>query len=197
MCPILRALCEGWALTIQRHALLLFAFLFLVTITELVVVPRYFSCFNPVMNEVKKWLWPDVSSRRQIEFAILEGYWACFLVAAITFLFNLIGLFRSFEPQTLILFGLAAVFGGLAYGIEHHSRAAAVTAFVLFILYRLAMILFYGFQGWLFSILVAVALLNAMRGAFAYRNLPAPPPGTPTLEQSFNAFRKIPTPPSD
>jgi hypothetical protein len=66
-------------------------------------------------------------------------------------LFNLIGLFRFFEPQTLLLFGLAAIFGGLAYGIEHRSRAAAVSAFGLFILYRLVMILFYGFQEWIFS----------------------------------------------
>lgn len=149
------------------------------------------------MNDFRTWIWPDVSTRNQIHFAILEGYWAAIVVAVVAGLFAALALVRSFEPETLLQFLIVVSFAGLAYGIERHSRAAAVTAFVLFVLDRLVTLFEFGPAGLFFSRVVTVALLNAMRGTFAYRKLPTPPPGTPTLEESFKAFRKVPIPPPD
>jgi hypothetical protein len=69
-----------------------------------------------------------------------------------------------------------------------------VAAFTVFILQRIVSAWEYGPRGLIFSVFVGVALLNSIRGTFAYRKLPSPPPGTPSLEESFKAFRKIPVP---
>jgi len=50
----------------------------------------------------------------------------------------------------------------------------------------------HGPRGILFAILIGLALLNGVRGTFAYRTLPVAPPGTPSLKETFDAFRKVP-----
>jgi hypothetical protein len=49
-----------------------------------------------------------------------------------------------------------------------------------------------GPRGFLAAAPISVALLNAVRGTFAYHKLPVPSPGTPSLEQTFEIFRKVP-----
>jgi hypothetical protein len=157
----------------------------------------YLVPFGSSMSELKAWFWADVSSRKQIHFAILEGFWVAIVSAGVTGLFAIADLLRSFGPGAVVQLLMAVLLGALGFGIKDRSRAAAVIAFSLFVLDRLVGAVLYGPRGLLFSIIFAVALLNGMRGCFAYHKLPTPPPGTPSLEEAFEAFRKVPNPPSD
>jgi hypothetical protein len=149
------------------------------------------------MDEIETWLWPDVSNRRQIHFAILEDYWASLIAAAIAFLS---ALFRYLMPQQMDALTILAdityisIFIGLAFGIERRSRAAAVAALSLYVLDYLFILIQHGPRGIIFVVFIVVALINAVRATFAYQKLPVPPPGTPTLEESFAAFRNVPIP---
>jgi ABC-type proline/glycine betaine transport system permease subunit len=83
---------------------------------------------------LKSWVWPNVSSRRQIHFALLEGYCAAIAAAA---LFAIIAHVGSYQIDTLsIIMELAyvAIFVGLAFGIERRSRTEAVAALSIYVL---------------------------------------------------------------
>jgi hypothetical protein len=147
------------------------------------------------MNTIKQWLWPDISSRRQVEFAILEGYWAAIIVAAISGILLIISLFDSFGPESLFQFAYIVLFALLAYGIERRSVPAALAALILFVAQTFENLFLSGRPRAVpFAVVVIIALVNAVRGTYASRKLPVPPPGTPTLQESFEAFRKVPIP---
>ena len=146
---------------------------------------------------MKSWVWPDVSSRRQIHFAILEGYCAALATAALFVFSAIIAHVGSYQIDALsILLELAyvALFAGLAFGIDRRSRTAAVVALSVYVLNFLLITIQHGPRGFIPAALISVALLNAVRGTFAYHKLPVQPPGTPSLEESFEAFRKVPVP---
>jgi len=147
------------------------------------------------MPEFKSWFWPNLSNRRLINFAIDEGYFAAIAAAALAVLRALFAFLLLRELEALFFPLLdAVIFVSLAVGIGRRFRAAAVGALSFHVLGYLYMAIQHGPGGLLFAILIAVALLNGVRGTFAYRTLPAAPPGTPSLKESFDAFRKVPIP---
>jgi hypothetical protein len=86
---------------------------------------------------LKSWVWPNVSSRRQIHFAILEGYCAAIAAAALFAFSAIIAHVGSYQIDTLsIIMELAyvAIFVGLAFGIERRSRTEAVAALSIYVL---------------------------------------------------------------
>jgi hypothetical protein len=150
------------------------------------------------MSELKSWVWPDISSRRQIHFAILEGFLAAIAAAALFVFSAILTHISTYEADLLsIVVELAyvALFVGMAFGIERRSRAAAVIALSVYLLNFLLTAIQHGPRGIIATALISVALVNAVRGTFAYHKLPVPPPGTPSLEKTFEVFRRVPIPP--
>jgi hypothetical protein len=147
------------------------------------------------MPEFKSWFWPNLYNRRLINFAIDEGFWAAIVAAVLAVLRAIFGFLLSRELEVLFFpFLDAVIFVSLAFGIRRRSRAAAVAALSFHVLGYLYVAIQHGPGGLLFAIFIAVALLNGVRGTFAYRTLPAAPPGTPSLKETFDAFRKVPIP---
>jgi hypothetical protein len=105
-----------------------------------------------------------------------------------------VGSYQIDALSILLELAYVALFAGLAFGIDRRSRTAAVVALSVYVLNFLLITIQHGPRGFIPAALSSVALLNAVRGTFAYHKLPVPPPGTPSLEESFEAFRKVPVP---
>ena len=80
-------------------------------------------------------------------------------------------------------------FGGFAAAIHFRSRIAATLAFGFYTLDLLYNVFIGHLGGLIISILVALALLAGVRGAFAYHKLPAKPEDLPSVAESFRAFK--------
>ena len=137
------------------------------------------------------WFWPNVSSRRFAQNAIQEAFWAALFVSVLTAILTVILLVSPNERNFLqIGFLNSALFGGLAFGIYHRSRIAALSAFALFTggaVYQLATT---GPAGLVLRGLIALALFHGVRGTIAYHKFTALPANLPSIEQSFQTVRQ-------
>lgn len=164
---------------------------------ELSIAPAPSPCSNPPVGLAKQWLWPDVSTRKQIHSfryseRILGCHYRCCCYRSL-YTCCTYEVVRTRDPASAAARGLICRLGLRNKPEFQSSRRICVC---LVVLNRLMTIFEYGPRGMFFSIFVAVALLNAIRSTYAYHILPTPPTGTPTLEESFKAFRKVPIPPS-
>lgn len=120
------------------------------------------------------WFWPDVSTLDGAEDACRLAKWCALAIsglAALPVLFALISMrFTVASVATLLE---AAIFGAIAFGLEKHSRVAAVAGFVLYLADRIYMIAHTGsFLGaGALGIVILIGFLNGMRGAFAIARL--------------------------
>ncbi len=117
------------------------------------------------------WIWPDVRSVAGAQWAISESFWATVLVAAGTVFFVLLSAF-GFPTSGVDAWALsdATVFAFIAWGIRRRSRTASLVGLLLYIVERAGM--------WTGNsknvavpIFVAFALLQGVRGAFAYHKI--------------------------
>ena len=146
------------------------------------------------MSWIEDWLWTKVDLRRRAQNAIEEDFWvACFLSFACA-MGALIGVLRDATISDFEQFGVAVLFAVLAFGIRRRSRAAAISALILYVLLRVA-------QGWtslspfqIISFLFVLALVNCIRGTFAYHRFGSPPANVPSVEQSFRAMSQTAPP---
>ena len=142
------------------------------------------------MNLLRQWLWPDVSLRRSAQGAIDEAFWVAVAVSTYRFTFVLIAYLRDSEkvlPLGLLLFALCLAL--CAVGIHLRSRIAALLAFTLYTLEFFLNLLAGDLGGLIISVLIALALLAGVRGAFAYHKLPAKPQDLPSLAESFRSVK--------
>jgi hypothetical protein len=87
----------------------------------------------------------------------------------------------------------AAFLAGIALGIRHKSRAAAVAGFALYIARRAWSWMASGYPGSIIvSILVGLALWHGGRGTFAFHRFAPIAAGTPGIEDSFRSFGQSP-----
>ena len=146
------------------------------------------------MSQVANWLWPNVKSRKDALFAIDEAFWVSIVVAALTAAFTGVDAGRSgISAGDISDFIGATVLAGVAFGVRWKSRAAALAAFVLYVLSQITLWITTGHGNLVVGALVALALLHGVRGTFAYSKLTPLPLGTPSVEQSFRAFAANPS----
>jgi hypothetical protein len=82
------------------------------------------------MTLLQSWFWPDVSSRKNALAAINETFWVTMFLAGLTAVFTFIDFARDWQAgDRLWGFVGAAFLAGIAFGIRHKSRAAAVAGF--------------------------------------------------------------------
>ena len=129
----------------------------------------------------KRFFWPELLTRPKARDAVREGAGTLAVLAFIYFVFTTASLWTEegiaglSERNYLDAFLLAAA----SFGVFCYSRVAAVTALVFFIAARL----FAGFSGLGLAptFIIFVALVNGVRGTFAYHRLtkelqmPTPP----------------------
>lgn len=124
--------------------------------------------FNPV--------WPDVSDKASARKAVKEGVAACAVIAAVD---AAIALYANVAGRTVGGYGTAvlidgAVFALLALFLSKNSRIAAVAALALMSLEIADKILHHTSTFNLVTMVLFLAILNAVRGAFAFHR-PAEP----------------------
>jgi hypothetical protein len=87
-------------------------------------------------SRLKSLFWPSIGSAFDVEYLAVQGYWVCFLVAALSFAF-LVAVSR--QPVVgligLIVF-LFLYLGGI--GVREHDRFAATIVFVYYVIDGLA-----------------------------------------------------------
>jgi len=141
------------------------------------------------MQFFRTWFWPDVAIRRKAQGAIDEAFWVAIGVSTIAALMALVGSREGIRVGAL----LEALFlAFVALGIRLRMRSAAVLALVLFVADRVY--LFFAFHplNVLLYLAISLALLNGVRGTFAYRRLPPKPADMPTIEQAFQRIKQLP-----
>jgi hypothetical protein len=126
------------------------------------------------MNK-SNWFWPDVSDLEEAKKACRVAMWCAIVVAGVTCLFAGLAMAGTkLTPVNGSAFLDAAIFAGIAFGLSRYSRIAGVAGFVLFLIERIYMIsqTRSAFGGGLFlGIVLLIAFMNGMRGAFAYQKL--------------------------
>jgi hypothetical protein len=139
------------------------------------------------------WFWPKVSDRKNAQFAITEAFFAAAVVAALTAIFTAVEALKDtaegLGPEGFVS---AIVFAGVGFGIYRRSRIAAVSGLVLYLVGRAYAWVKVGPNFGAIPLLVTLALLNGVRGTFAYHKLPPRPEGLPSLAQSFGALERNP-----
>jgi hypothetical protein len=121
----------------------------------------------------RRFLWPELLTRPKAKDAAREGAWAMTFLAAVLFVLTTLSLWS--EQRILGLtewyYLDAGVMAVIAFGLFRLSRVAAVAGLVVFILGRLAMGL--NQRGYVVALIFFVALVNGVRGTFAYHRLTA------------------------
>jgi hypothetical protein len=142
------------------------------------------------MTLFSSWFWPDMNSRKNALFAISEAFYVMLGVASLLALFTFVDFARGWEFDDRLWGFVEAIFlAGIAFGIRHKSRAAAVPGFALYVLDRVGQWVATGHPGsLLLTIMVALALLHGVRGTFAFHRFAPLPANTPSIEQSFRSF---------
>jgi hypothetical protein len=146
------------------------------------------------MTLLQSWFWPDVSSRKNALAAINETFWVTMFLAGLTAVFTFIDFARDWQAGDRSWgFVGAAFLAGIAFGIRHKSRAAAVAGFALYIAGRAWSWMASGHPGSIIvSILVGLALWHGGRGTFAFHRFAPIAAGTPGIEDSFRSFGQTP-----
>jgi len=146
------------------------------------------------MTLLQSWFWPDLSSRKSALAAINETFWVTMFLAGLTAVFTFIDFARDWQAgDRLWGFVGAAFLAGIALGIRHKSRAAAVAGFALYIARRAWSWMASGYPGSIIvSILVGLALWHGGRGTFAFHRFAPIAAGTPGIEDSFRSFGQSP-----
>ena len=146
------------------------------------------------MTLLQSWFWPDLSSRKNALAAINETFWVTMFLAGLTAVFTFIDFARDRQAgDRLWGFVGAAFLAGIAFGIRHKSRAAAVAGFALYIARRAWSWMASGYPGSIIvSILVGLALWHGGRGTFAFHRFAPIAAGTPGIEESFRSFGQSP-----
>jgi hypothetical protein len=126
--------------------------------------------------------WPRVDTRDSASDACRNAAVAAFVVAVFT-VFTL--LFRVLMSTGLDLWGLfdAGLFALLGWGLLRCSRVAAVATLLLYLAERVLVVAQAGVGATIIvALLIIVALVGGVRGAFAYqRHVEAKPVAAPQL----------------
>ncbi|MGA8490856.1 MAG: hypothetical protein WB711_10560 [Terriglobales bacterium] len=131
----------------------------------------------------QEFFWPDVSNPLNAERSIRYGFWAAAFVASVTATVALLAIFLHKPVLGVDGAGLvdAALFAGIAFGIDRRSRAAAVAGLALYGGER-AHILAKGATtsaAAAMTVILALYFVHGVRGTFAYRK-PEDKQKTPT-----------------
>ncbi len=131
------------------------------------------------------WIWPDVSNKPSARKAVQEGVAACAFIAAVdagvALYVNLSHQrFASYGPSVLID---GAVFALISLFLWRNSRIAAVAAIALMTLEIADKLMHHANTFNLVTMVLFLAILNSVRGAFALHRPQEPqfvaPAGTP------------------
>lgn len=115
--------------------------------------------------------WPNVSSEVKAEEACRNSAKAALLVAVVTAVLSVVGaLGVHFHGLELNLLGLvdAAIFGYVAWGLFRYSRVAATIGLVTYAAERLGTLGSGSVAGLPLTIVLFLAFIGGVRGAFAY-----------------------------
>ncbi len=123
-----------------------------------------------VTKRESRWriFWPDVDDMHGAQEAITLGYWASFVVAALTTVVALLGV-MSADLSALVD---AVIFALVGLGLLRRWRSAGIIGLLLFT----GNLLFAFSQGsgiGVLAVFIFVGLLNGVRGTFAYKKLTA------------------------
>ena len=114
----------------------------------------------------KKW-WPDVTNIRGARKAIRFGMWTAIIVGLVSIAVTV----WSWEAVGIIGPINAVLFLAFAGGMYRCSLVAAVAALALYLIGRVVTLVYTGETGGFLALIILMAFANAVRGAFAYRQL--------------------------
>jgi len=140
------------------------------------------------MSWIDDWVWLKVDNRRRAQNAIEEGFWAAIFVSGMAAVFLLITVLKDPDQLTVEELLSVLVFAFIAFGIRRRSRAAALAALILYVLGRVYAFASGAHGNLVLPVLITLALLNAVRGTFAYHSFPPLPANLPSVEDSFKAM---------
>ena len=131
---------------------------------------------NPDTSFKPNGFWPAIDSLATARQVARQGVWASILVAVITtimiFVVQSLGGVEDVPPLDAWAFIDVGLFVAIAIGINKMSRFAAVSGLSLYLLGRIYVWSQVGVgSGLIFSILLSMAFLNAVRATFAYHRL--------------------------
>ena len=132
---------------------------------------------QPRQKSAQNAFWPTIHDEESARQAASQGMWGAFFCSGATMLAVFLthsGLLPFAGITDLALLD-AGVFAVLGMGIRNMSRTAAVLALGLYIIERIGMVGKYSATGTPILVIIGVmfCFVNAVRGTFAYHNLPA------------------------
>ncbi len=133
--------------------------------------------------------WPDVSTREQARAATKGGIAVCTIIVVLTgalALYSLSG--KSLLGITPLSFIDVVLFAAIGFGIWKMSRFAAVAGLVLYLIEQGYQIATVGFRSPIVPLIFILYFVHAIRGTFAYHNLPEPVPDVPASETGENPW---------
>jgi hypothetical protein len=122
-------------------------------------------------------VWPTIDSIQTAREAAQQGFWAAIAVAVITSIAILaaMALGGALGPLDLGVWAFidVGIYVAIAIGIRRMSRVAAVLGLVLYIANRIYLWAVLGARpaGIAMTAILVIALLNGVRGTFAYHRL--------------------------
>jgi hypothetical protein len=140
------------------------------------------------MSLITAWFWPDVSSRKTALFAINEGFGVAVVLTLYQFAASAVLASREGTIEVAVDGSVIALcYAFAAVGLRKKSRFAAVFGLAIFVLTSI-----YSWTSFVplslpIIVLVALALLHGIRGAFAFSRFAPLPSGTPRIQDSFRA----------
>ncbi len=135
----------------------------------------------------RSYIWPDVGTLDGAKWATRQAFWAAIFCSAVTVLFVLLSLagvewapVKNFNAWALLD---VAVFAAIAFRLHRQSRIAAVAGLALYLFERAVAWSDQGMQNPVMAIVLTLAFVGGVRGAWAHRRLTHavahPPEGAP------------------
>lgn len=127
--------------------------------------------FDDIAQPKSRWrmFWPDVSDASGAREAMQLASWFAALAAGLTLVGTLVGLVTGVTTGAALT--AAAIYGGVALGLRRRLRSAAVVG-VLFVGLGLVDVVVSRRPPGVLELFLAVAMVNGVRGTFAYARFP-------------------------
>jgi len=133
------------------------------------------------MAQGRNFWWPKVDTVENATWAVKQAFWGAVICASITGIAALLAVFGVAFVKTLGItswsFLDAGIFAGIAVGLRRHSRIAAWSALLLYVVERVFSIVTSGkFNAPFMSVVFILAFIGGIRGANALHRLKQTPP---------------------
>jgi hypothetical protein len=132
-------------------------------------------------SRLKSLFWPTIANEGDVDYLTQQGFWICFIIAAITLPIGLL----SGNPLATVFEAIFFFLAGI--GIRQRSRAAAVSAFTAYLLVSMVIQKYTGNGFGIVRIIFLAMLLANIRGMWLSAQWPKSETGPelPRLNQTI------------